>query len=644
MCGIVGCLNKCNCNNNSTQTQSPLDVVSHSLHMLQNRGNDSYGLGQLSSRGTLDIRKQSNLDKLPFYELMGESIRQLSEIDSDKYSDLVLGHCRWATHGANTDINAHPHLDFSKTMMIVHNGTIENFRELRQFLESKGITNQSDTDTEIIINLISYYFGIGAVNVSATDLNLRMVEAIRQTTLQLKGIWACIVVATATPEHLYAFRSFCPLLVGWDREECEITLVSERSGLPKTVQYYAKLVEGQIYSFGVQSDLTALFQGTIHEVTEPIDELSDPSPFKHWMLREIYEQRDTLDCLLSKRIRIDHPHNICQKPELNFPELELYLKIFVTVDHLYLVGCGTSHYASKYASHFLVDTGLFTTVQCVDASEFSEEHLAINRRPGFIFFSQSGETMDLIRVQQLINSRGWFNLAIVNVNGSTIASNATVALNIEAGREVAVASTKSYSGQILLIRLLALWLDQRLNVKVEKAISSLHTISTMIGQVLDESSGTVKRWAERLVSSQRLFILGKHSGYSLARESALKLKEIAYLHAEAYSSSALKHGPYSLIEIGSPIIFIINRDNTNDQIVNTVSEVRSRGAVVWVVTDLEPELAKDLGDDHIILPYNSELYGILVVTVFQLLAYHMALVKGHNPDFPRNLAKSVTVD
>jgi glucosamine--fructose-6-phosphate aminotransferase (isomerizing) len=610
MCGIIACLA-----NNCQECQS---TIVSGINKLQNRGNDSYGIGTVRD-GQFHLAKIANPEKRSFRELIETDLTYFS------VGTTGLAHCRWATHGANTDLNAHPHLDHSRRFMLVHNGTIDNYLELREFLLQRGVTFQSDTDTEVIVNLIGYHYGTRDASVPPEE---RIRESIEATIEQLKGIWACVVISTETPETLWAFHYFCPLLVAWNEETRHVVIASERTGFGSQVTHCSKLPERVVYSITRES----IPRIEVESVDHSTSDRDDPSPFRHWMIREIHEQGNCLLHLINQRVNRER---IC------FPELAPHLKKMVKAQHVILIGCGTSYYAGKYSRHFLQELDMYSTIQCIDASEFDMSYLPTLGSSYCVLLSQSGETMDLIRVQQQLNDAGIFNLAIINVPKSTIQRQAGASILMEAGIEVAVASTKSYSCQIVAMKLVSLWLEQEVGVDIKSKFKPLTDIARQVEEVIDTYSNKLERWSQRLSVCRHLFILGKKNGYSLAKEASLKLKEVGYLHAESYSSSALKHGPYSLIEPGNPIVFILSRDDATDAIHNTIAEVRSRGALTWVITDWEDA---PVADDTIQLPYNGELYGILHIVPFQLLSYYIAMNKGHNPDYPRNLAKSVTVD
>ena len=649
MCGITASVG-----NNISET---IDAVCTGLNALQNRGNDSFGLSVISEiDNKILVEKLANPNKEYFNKLMNEKITNLKDKTSDNSHGIAIGHCRWATHGINTTYNAHPHMDSSEKFVIVHNGTIDNCLELRRKLEGLGYTFNSDTDTEVIVNLVSYHFQRLLLEKGATDVVSRelfvgfpdppkiedLVKlAIYKTTKELKGIWACALMTNYLIDKVFIFSQMCPLVIGWSNDYMVKTVASEKSAFDSRIKHYGRLKDGLVISLGCEQYIDSDLFKCVSEY-KGLDESSTPDPFSHWMLKEIHDQQLSTTHLMQQYLFTVDGNEI-----VRMPKLDSYFKDFLTSEHLILIGCGTSYYAGKYCRHFLTDLELFRTVQCIDASEFDLSYLPRDSKVICILLSQSGETMDLIRVQEQLTEKKIINIAVVNVEGSTIFAAADSGLSISAGKEVAVASTKSYTNQVLTIRLICLWLEQGLKKDITLPIRSLKAVPNHITQIIQANDCLIKTWADSLAECERVFILGKKIGYSIAKEASLKLKEVGYIHSEAYSASALKHGPYSLIEEGKPIIFIVSKEDKNEGIVNTITEVRSRGAVIYLVTDCQytiDSLVFGDKDSYLKLPYNCELFGILQIIPFQLLAYYLALKKGHNPDFPRNLAKSVTVD
>jgi len=625
MCGITGILT---IGDGITDIHVALAAMKFGLIALQNRGNDSFGLAYFRD-SEIVIKKRANPNKQYFQTLMKNELEELTN-DHQIDNKPILGHCRWSTHGRNTDINAHPHYDSTQQFALVHNGTIENYLELKEKMLCQDITFQSDTDSEVIVNLIAYYYQEFRSDTNRNNTEYEIIRsAVLKTISSLKGIWACALITTYLPNSIIAFSHFCPLILGWGPNI--LTLASEKSAFDETIKKYGKLKEDTVFLIDRNPPKDEWFKyiDTNLNIQEPVS----PDPFPYWMLREIHEQEQVTYNLLDKYLT--------ESGDIKLDSLEPYFRDLITSEHLILIGCGTSYYAGKYSRHFLTDLNLFRTVQCIDASEFDLSYLPAGSRVVCFLLSQSGETMDLIRVQEQLKEREIPNIAIVNVKGSSIDTGAQATVFIDAKREVAVASTKSYTNQVLTLRLISIWLQSALKINTNTVIKNLRAVPKQICQVIQEGESIIRNWAKVLSLCERVFILGKKIGYSIAKEASLKLKEVGYLHSEAYSASALKHGPYSLIEEGKPIIFIISRDDNNEAISNTIMEVKSRGALVYIVTDWE---TPPVNDSCIKTPYNPELYGILQIIPFQLLAYYLALEKGHNPDFPRNLAKSVTVD
>ena len=660
MCGITGCVNR-----RSDISINNLDIIVWALNILQNRGNDSYGIGCrefMPDDGTskISLFKRANVDKQYFEDIMESDLNYIRDNAALYYP--MIGHCRWATHGRTSCANAHPHFDWTRNFALVHNGTIENYDECRQFLSNKGIDSVSQTDTEVIVNLISYYYH--DVNGAGTGADIQ--NAIRDAIQHLKGTWACALISNYHPDDIIVFCNTCPLLVGWS--DSLISVASEASAFTDHIEKYGRLKDGIILILGKKWEIDIEQFEYIRDHSSD-GGLTSPAPYKHWMLREINDQSKFSANLLQRYMR-KYDTGI----RIDIPELESVADNLIGARHLLLVGCGTSYYAGCYARSFFCGLNHYETVQCIDASDFDLSYLpldldlcqdqpTVRSHVCCFLLSQSGETMDLIRVQKILKGRHITDIAVCNVPYSSITTSAEATILTSAGREVAVASTKSYTNQIIVLKLVSIWLTQTLrsqtgvkletsapqieaNTKAGTELEDLDSImgdivnlSSQINEVIENETKTIQEWSRVLKDCQRVFILGKKFGYNIAKEASLKLKEIGYLHAEAYSSGALKHGPYSLIEEGRPIIFIAGSD---DDLHVTINEVRSRGALVYVVTD---DPASYSNSDAIIqIPHNRALPGILQIIPFQLLSYYIAIEKGHNPDFPRNLAKSVTVD
>ena len=601
MCGIIACIG-----------YNVYKYILYGINRLQNRGNDSYGIGTIINRSFICSKKSNPLKK---------SIIDVLKDDLDKYLNINIGiaHCRWSTHGDNSDKNAHPHIDYYNQFMLVHNGTINNYFILKKMLIQNGFSFNSETDTEVIVNLISHFYN------QSKDVH----TAVSQSLVQLDGTFSCVLLCVNNSQSLWCFRKHCPLIVGWTENLESIVICSEVSGLDSSIKQYHRLDENKIYKFNQNEALDDTFK--IEYVQKSIDDIGDtPYPYPHWMFREINQQSTIINDIVNTRLNNE---------VLTFNELDNIP--FETIDNLIIIGCGTSYYAGKTGRYFFQTSNVFNTVLCYDASEFEMSDIPKKGQTLFLLLSQSGETLDLIRVQELLNENRLLNVSIVNVVGSTIDINSTATIGMYAGIEHAVASTKSYSCQILLMKLISLWLHHQKGGDIRNQFRPISKISQDIDSLIKKCYDKINNWSKILAKVNSVFILGKKMCYSLAKEASLKLKEVAYIHAEAYSASALKHGPYSLIEVGNPIIFIISKNDTNYNICNTISEVRARGALTWVISD-DDKL--EGFDDIIDVPYNPSLYGILHVIPFQILSYLIAVIKGHNPDYPRNLAKSVTVD
>lgn len=637
MCGIFGFISDIYESSNSECFQRGI----FALRQLQNRGYDSAGgcaIKNSNDQNSIVLRKYATTKQV-------DSIDRL-EKDSDIFLDTSVGifHTRWATHGAKTDNNAHPHIDHTGKIALVHNGIIENYFDLKSELEKNhNIDFKSETDTEVIANLISVYY---------SESN-HMEEAIIKATNRLRGTWALVIICSDKPDNMYCARHGSALLIGFgDRS---IMVASEQAGFGQAVTNYICLKDHDITVIRrrlgkVKFEKTQNYEMKAVSLTS--QELT-PDPYPHWTLKEILEQYEASIRAISFGGRILSDSEVRLGGLL---EHELELK---SVEHIILLGCGTSLNAGQHALQYFRDLGRFTTVQALDGSEFTAQDIPSNQadKTAAIFLSQSGETKDLYRCLKICrNSEVLITIGVINAVDSLIAREVDCGCYLNAGREVGVASTKAFTSQVILLSMIAIYFAQINNISSKKRIQyirSLRRLSQDIKLTLSSSNEASKRIADQLTHQKSMFILGKGSIIPVAEEGALKTKEIGYIHSEAYGGNALRHGPYALIEPGTPIIFLNPSDawftsstlgeSHFSLMNNTIEEVKSREAFTIMITDVNTSKVMSKADIVVEVPSNSHYQGILLNIPMQLIAYHMAIIKGNNPDKPRHLSKCVSV-
>lgn len=606
MCGIVGFIG----NDNA------YEKILNGLIQLQNRGYDSAGISVMED----DIKtwKYASIDT-------ATALEKLSKFGSE--SSIGIGHTRWATHGAKTDVNSHPHVSYNNIFSLVHNGIIENYKELKAMLVKRGIQNKSQTDTEVIVNLIAMFY----------DETHNVFVSIKKTTKLLKGTWGICVLCKNEPNKIYCTRHGSPLLIGIDDSMMMIT--SEQSGFCNMFNQYIVLNNHDIcvldYNESNTVELKTNDNYQQHEVNNNEYALT-PDPYAHWTLKEINEQVESSQRAISMGGRL--LENSVRLGGLNENEKQVG-----QIDNIIILGCGTSYHSGMYGAFYFKEMSELNNIQLFDGAEFTKEDIPKLGNTALILISQSGETKDLHRCIQIANDCDLFTIGIVNVVDSLIAREVNCGCYLNAGREVAVASTKAYTSQVILLNMIALWFAQYKNIHITKRqtmIKDLRKLYLDIQKAIQISMESIKPILSLFENKSSCFILGKGKGESVAREGALKIKEISYIHAEGYSTSSLKHGPFALLEPGFPVILVAPNDEHYAKSMNAYEEIKSRHAEIVVITD-----NKDCDlPNTIIIPYNETFRHLLSVIPMQLLAYELSLMNGLNPDMPRNLAKVVTVE
>ncbi|MFI5759868.1 MULTISPECIES: glutamine--fructose-6-phosphate transaminase (isomerizing) [unclassified Streptomyces] len=615
MCGIVGYVG----------AQSALDVVIAGLKRLEYRGYDSAGVAVLADGELAAVKKAGKLVNLE-KELVGHPLPAGS---------TGLGHTRWATHGGPTDVNAHPHLDNSGRVAVVHNGIIENFAALRAELAERGHRLESETDTEVVAHLLAERFE------AAGDL----AEAMRQVCRRLDGAFTLVAVHADQPDVVVGARRNSPLVVGVG--EGENFLASDVAAFIAHTRSAIELGQDQVVELRRDGVTVTDFDGSPANVRAyHVDwdaSAAEKGGYDYFMLKEIAEQpKAVADTLLG---RID-ANGLLTLDEVRIPD-----SVLREVDKVVIVACGTAYHAGMIAKLAIEH---WTRIPCETelASEFRYRDPILDQRTLVIAISQSGETMDTLMALRHAREQGAKVLAICNTNGSTIPRESDAVLYTHAGPEVAVASTKAFLTQLVACYLVALYLGQVRGTKwgdeIRSVIRELSDIAAAVDTVL-ETMEPVRELARSLADKNTVLFLGRHVGYPVALEGALKLKELAYMHAEGFAAGELKHGPIALIEKDLPVVVVVpsprGRSVLHDKIVSNIQEIRARGARTIVIAEEGDEAVVPYADHLIRIPATPTLLQPLVATVpLQVFACELATARGNEVDQPRNLAKSVTVE
>ena len=606
MCGIVGYVGKRNAQ----------DVLLDGLEKLEYRGYESAGVALALAGGIRVVKSKGRLAKL----------REKLAAEALASSGCGIGHTRWATHGEPSDVNSHPHS--TPRVSIVHNGIIENYGILKERLRARGYTFESETDTEVLVKLIdSCYEG-------------EPLKALHDALAMVRGSYALAVLFRDFPDTLFAVKRESPLIVGWGEDENFIA--SDIPALLKYTRRYSVLEEG---------DFAVVTAGGIrfyNEFSEPVEreiltadwdqEAAEKGGYPHFMLKEINEQPTAITATVSPRVENG-------LPDLRIPELtDERLRRIGTI---HLVGCGTAMHAGMVGKS-AIEALARVPAQVSIASEFRYQNPILRPEDLVIIISQSGETSDTLAALKLAKSRGVPVLAIVNVVGSSIARAADYVMYTYAGPEIAVASTKAYTVQMCVLYLFALRLAYARGMQTEAEVRRLTAELLRAGDVIRPRLADceqIKYLASRFVNTQSCFFIGRGFDYSLSLEGSLKLKEISYVHSDAYAAGELKHGTISLITDGVPVIALATQKQVYEKTLSNAKETRSRGAKVLLFTTKDAVVPEDVADYVVRLDaYDDLLMPLQLIVPLQLFAYYMAVLRGCDVDKPRNLAKSVTVE
>lgn len=612
MCGIVGYIGK----------KQALPIIIEGIKRLEYRGYDSSGIAVINDENELLIHKKE-----------GKIVELERSIPNDKnfISQLGIAHTRWATHGTPTTTNAHPHTDCSGSIAVVHNGIIENYQVLRKSLQKKKHNFISDTDTEVLAHLIEHFYH--------KTKNLH--TAVRYSLRLVKGTFGIAVICKDEPNKLIAARRGSPLIIGVG--EGENFVASDAAALvvhTKNVIYMEddETVEITPDDFIIKTLANIDVEREISEIDWDIS-MVDKGKFDYFMLKEIFEQPTSIANAFRGRIM----------EQLNTSRLggiTPYIDELKNIKQICIIACGTSWHAGLVGEYLLEDIAKIP-VEVEYASEFRYRNPIMNPNTLVIVISQSGETADTLAALKEAKTRGAIVMGITNVIGSSIARETDFGSYIHAGAEIGVASTKAFTSQITVLFLLALFLGRMRHlspVEGAKYIQELDTIPEKVKQIL-ESNDEIKKIAEQYKDVKNALYLGRGYNFPVALEGALKLKEISYVHAEGYPAAEMKHGPIALIDENMPVVFIAPEDFVYDKVLSNIEEVKTRKGKIIAIANKNSNSIERLADHIIYIPRTlPALTPLLTVIPLQLLAYHIAVLRGCNVDQPRNLAKSVTVE
>ena len=621
MCGIVGYIGE----------KQAFPILIEGLKKLEYRGYDSAGVALVKDQGELNV-----------YKTTGKVANLETLVDGkDIEGHVGIAHTRWATHGEPSVKNAHPHVSMDGNIAIVHNGIIENYQVLKQQLVDRGYMFNSTTDTEVLCQLIDYYYNNNGSN---------LLSAVCSALNDVIGAYAIVVTEKKNPHHLVAARQSSPLVVGVGKDNKEFFIASDATPIVEHTDKVVYLDDGQIADISIDNGLHIVnhsnkqCQFDIKTVDMDISKLSKGG-FEHFMLKEIYEQPNCLRDAMSGRLiaNAEHPEN----NRIVLSALRDYRDRLVNARNIIILGCGTSWHAGLIGKQ-LIESMCRKRVSVEYASEFRYNNPVVDKDDVVIAISQSGETADTLAAIQLAKQHGALIFGIVNAVGSSIARETDTGIYLHVGPEIGVASTKAFTGQVAMLTLFALALGHETGTlsdsEYHKIIGELALIPTKMEKEL-EVTEKIANLAKMFTYAHNFLYLGRGFNYPVALEGALKLKEISYIHAEGYPAAEMKHGPIALVDQDMPIVFIATHHKLYEKIISNMQEVKSRkGRILAIVTEGD-EHVREIADNVIEIPKTENcLVPLLSVVPLQILAYYVAVDKGLNVDMPRNLAKSVTVE
>ena len=617
MCGIVG----------YTGFQDAYDIVINGLRRLEYRGYDSAGIVLDSDNADFQVAKTKG------------KVDDLVKVSKDLKgkAHVGMGHTRWATHGAPSDINSHPHLSNNGKIAVVHNGIIENYDAIKTMLIEKGFTFKSETDTEVFVNLVQYFMDL--------DSKLSFPEAVRSALNEVYGAYAITVMHDDFPGLLVVARLGSPLAIGLG--DNEYFIASDASPFVEFTKEAIYLEEGHMATISLNDGVEIRSIKDNQKISPAVRELKlsleqiEKGGYEHFMLKEIFEQPKSIHDTMRGRLLVD-------EGIIKMAGIWDHLERINKAERIIIIACGTSWHAGLIGE-YLIEEFARIPVEVEYASEFRYRNPIITNKDVVIAISQSGETADTMEAIKLAKERGAFVYGICNVVDSSIARVTNAGSYTHAGPEIGVASTKAFTAQLTILSLIALKLGKHNgnlgNADFMRLITELDTLPKKIEEVLESTHEITQKIARNFVNAANFLYLGRGYNYPAALEGALKLKEISYIHAEGYPAAEMKHGPIALIDENMPIVIIAPKKGHYDKIVSNVQEIKARkGKVIAVVNTGDIQVAS-MADYVIEIPETSECFSPIVASVpLQLLAYYIAVYRGANVDQPRNLAKSVTVE
>ena len=613
MCGITGYIGD----------KDSVPILLKGLKRLEYRGYDSSGIALFDNKELVCIKKAGKVSDL---EILIE--------DTPYKGTSGIAHTRWATHGEPNDINAHPHVDGTGKIALVHNGIIENHETIKEVLNSKGVLMTSDTDTEVLVNLIStiYYQEDG----------IKFEDAVRAALSEVVGAYGIVTICLDEPDTIIAAKLGSPLVIGIG--DNEYFLASDASPIIDYTRNVIYLDDGEMASITKHDhkitniNSNQIITKTVTEIDMSIDEI-EKGEFPHYMLKEIYDQIHSITNTMRGRLNLDDGTT-------QLGGIADYIPNLLSASRIYITACGTSWHAGLIGK-YLIESYAKIPVHVEYASEFRYRDSIIDSNTVLVAISQSGETIDTLSALKKAKQLGALTIGICNVVGSSIARETDAGIYTHAGSEIGVASTKAFTAQVIILLMLALKLGRRLGMDKDlgqNLLAALYRVDDNVQEVLDNHE-KIKKVAIENQHVQNALYLGRGINFPVALEGALKLKEISYIHAEGYPAAEMKHGPIALIDKNMPVIFIAPQDHTFTKILANIQEVKARNGRVITLTDKPNKQLEALSDYILEVPKTHQfIFPITSSVILQLLAYELAVLKGCEIDQPRNLAKSVTVE
>lgn len=608
MCGIVGYIGE----------KNALNVLVDGLKRLEYRGYDSAGVAFLKE------------DQVEVIKEKGRIVNLENEIPATTVSNIGIGHTRWATHGKPSKVNAHPHYSEHKNIAVIHNGIIENYKELKKWLQIKrNISFKSETDTEVIAHLVEYFYE-GSIE-----------EAVKKTLKKLKGAYALGIISKDDPDRIVVARKDSPLVIGIGEGENFIA-----SDIPAILKYTKNVIFLDDYEMAVitKNDIKVLdehyniINKEVHEILWDIEQ-AEKGGFPHFTIKEIHEQPEGLQAVIDRRIN--------EKDEIVLEGVNLTKEVIEEFSRIYIVACGTSYHAGL-VGRYIIERLTKIPVQVEIASEFRYKEPVIDENTLFISVSQSGETLDTLQSLKMAKEKGARIMSIVNVVGSSIARESDDIFYTWAGPEIGVASTKAFTTQMMTFYLIALFMADELETidpaYYKKIIAHIKQIPTQVESILEDHE-YIQKIADEQFNNEQVFFIGRGLDVEISYESSLKLKEISYINSFAIAAGEMKHGTIALIEEGTLVVCLATQDHLYDKMLSNMKEVKARGADVLAVAKTGNTEVKEDAKYVFYIPETIDLLTpLLTIIPMQLLAYYISVARGNDVDKPRNLAKSVTVE